>query len=167
MYSRGASKAPSREQSVGLEKRGRGECRARRAHPQPRMPDEKSIRVSTPRLRRFTRHSRTRMVLTVSFGLSPGTGLSCPRRLRGCASQAWHQRRDAGTTRLRRPRSTLFVFQRTRVHRIPLPTSVTIAKRPSCGNGTAGDMDVIWGKREGKYFWGRGLDRWNRVDPVR
>jgi hypothetical protein len=30
----------------------------------------------------FTRHSRTRMVLTVSFVLSPGIGLSCPRRLR-------------------------------------------------------------------------------------
>src|ERR1700746_567669 len=27
--------------------------------------------------------------------------------------------------------------QITRVHRIPLPTSVTIAKRPSCGGGTA------------------------------
>jgi hypothetical protein len=45
-----------------------------------------------------------------------------------------------------------FVLGRNHVHRIPLPTSVTIAKRPSCGSGTAGDMDVIWAKREGKYF---------------
>jgi hypothetical protein len=81
MHSRGASKAPSREQSIGLEKRGRRECRARRAHPRPRMPDEESIRVSTPRLRRVTRHSRTRVVLTVSFVLFPVTGLFCHRRL--------------------------------------------------------------------------------------
>jgi hypothetical protein len=27
-------------------------------------------------------------------------------------------------------------------------------------------MGVIWGKREGKYFWGRGLDGWNRIDLV-
>src|ERR1700722_7175877 len=30
------------------------------------------------------------------------------------------------------------VLRRYRVHRIPLPTSVTTAKRPSCGNRTAG-----------------------------
>jgi len=27
-------------------------------------------------------------------------------------------------------------------------------------------MDVIWGKREAKYFCGGGLDWWNRVDLV-
>jgi hypothetical protein len=27
-------------------------------------------------------------------------------------------------------------------------------------------MGVIWGKREEEYFWGRGLDGWNRVDWV-
>jgi hypothetical protein len=31
-----------------------------------------------------------------------------------------------------------------RVHRIPHPTSVTIAIRPSCGTGCA-DMQLIWG----------------------
>ena len=35
--------------------------------------------------------------------------------------------------------------QNFRVHRIPRPTSVTIAKRPSCERGTAGMMIVIWG----------------------
>jgi hypothetical protein len=39
-----------------------------------------------------------------------------------------------------------------RVHRIPLPTSVTIAKRPSCGNGTATVLNLIWGHREAIYF---------------
>jgi hypothetical protein len=39
-----------------------------------------------------------------------------------------------------------------RVHRIPLPTSVTTAKRPSCGNGTATNVNLIWGLREAIYF---------------
>ena len=62
-----------------------------------------------------------------------------------------------------RPRT--FVHRRCRVHRIPHPTSVTIAKRPSLGAGRRGNMEVIWVGREGKYFWGRGLDRWNHIDP--
>ena len=44
------------------------------------------------------------MVLTVSSALSLGTGLSCPHHER-IVLLAWHQRRDARTTRLRRPRS--------------------------------------------------------------
>lgn len=27
-------------------------------------------------------------------------------------------------------------------------------------------MGVIWGKQEGEYFWGRGLDVANRIDLV-
>src|SRR5712671_4601180 len=42
--------------------------------------------------------------------------------------------------------------QRCRVHRIPHPTSVTIAKRPSWWDGMAGVVDVIWGVRKQKYF---------------
>ena len=45
------------------------------------------------------------MVLTVSFVLSPGTGLSCPRRRAARDRASWHQRRGVRTTRLRRPRS--------------------------------------------------------------
>jgi hypothetical protein len=43
-----------------------------------------------------------------------------------------------------------------RVHRIPLPTSVTIAKRPSCGNGMAVVVNLIWGHREAIYFRAKG-----------
>jgi hypothetical protein len=44
------------------------------------------------------------MVLTVSFALSPGTRLSCPRRLRHAKHpQTWRQPWGARTTRLRRP----------------------------------------------------------------
>jgi hypothetical protein len=50
-----------------------------------------------------------------------------------------------------------FVFRTESVHRIPRPTFVTIAKRPSVqGRGTAGFMDLIWVKREGKYFCSNG-----------
>ena len=34
-------------------------------------------------------------------------------------------------------------LRRIRVHRIPLPTSVTTAKRPSCGNETARVVEMI------------------------
>jgi hypothetical protein len=52
------------------------------------------------------------------------------------ASRAWHQHRDAGTTRLHRPqcavrRRAISPLRHHRVHRIPTPTLVTIAWRPS------------------------------------
>ena len=52
------------------------------AHPQPRTQNKKAYELVTAGTAGFTRHSRTRMVLTVSFALSSGTGLSCPRRRR-------------------------------------------------------------------------------------
>jgi len=52
--------------------------------------------------------------------------------------------------------------QRRHVHRIPRPTSVTIAKRPSRGGGTAADIDLISGKRERKYFFEKG---WTGKSP--
>src|SRR6266849_2752756 len=42
--------------------------------------------------------------------------------------------------------------KRCRVHRIPCPTSVTIAKRPSVWDGMRKVLDVIWGVRKQKYF---------------
>ena len=63
-------------------------------------------------------------------------------------SQAWPQRREARTTRFRRPRqhqSSCAKHLTCHVHRIPLPTFVTIAKRPSCGGGTGETMPLIWG----------------------
>ena len=42
--------------------------------------------------------------------------------------------------------------QRRRVHRIPRPTSVTIAKRPSVWGGTAGDIVVIWVSGKEEFF---------------
>src|ERR1700737_2886185 len=85
------------------------------------------------------------MVLTVSFVLSPVTGLFCHRRLRNSfrkldASVGASGPHDFavrfGVTRQRH----------RRVHRIPHPTSVTIAKRPSCGCRMAGMLLLIWGQ---------------------
>ena len=93
------------------------------------------------------------MVLTVSFALSPVIGLCCHRRRRdvfrrldaGIEASGPH---DFAVRALHRSSS-----QAARVHRIPRPTSVTIAKRPSVeGHGTARFMDLIWVKREGIYF---------------
>src|SRR5438309_4528332 len=39
----------------------------------------------------------------------------------------------------------------------PAPRLVTIAKRPSLGDGMAGVVRVIWGNREADYFGGRSL----------
>jgi len=50
--------------------------------PQPRVQKIESTRAESPRSHRFQPAFPARMVLTVSFVLSPGIGLSCPRRLR-------------------------------------------------------------------------------------
>src|SRR6266478_4488434 len=36
---------------------------------------------------------------------------------------------------------------------VPLPTSVTIAKRPSCECGTGERKPLIWGRRKAEYFY--------------
>jgi hypothetical protein len=113
-------------------------------HPQPRVQSEKAHERSHRRSSRFTRHSRTRVVLTVSFVLSPAIGLVCHRHLADTSAKL-----DAGVeasgphdfaVRVRAIRQ-----KRTRVHRIPRPTSVTIAIRPSDGTGQGrygGDLGV-------------------------
>src|SRR5882724_4291746 len=86
------------------------------------------------------------MVLTVSFALSPVTGLVCHRRLRKISSANLTPasgRQDHTTS----PSALARLVKRTnRVHRIPLPTSVTIASRPSLrqrdGDRYAGDLGV-------------------------
>jgi hypothetical protein len=58
----------------------------RTMHPQPGGQKRVGGHTSSSHHRStgITRHSRTRMVLTVSFVLSPVTGLSCHRRRRSC-----------------------------------------------------------------------------------
>jgi hypothetical protein len=104
------------------------------------------------------------MVLTAYFALSPVIGLSCHRRLRKCIRKL-----DAGVEASGphdfTVRVSTFRQARCRVHRIPFPTSVTIAIRPSSGNETAGVVDVM-GQSEREIFLQIGLDYPNHVDPV-
>jgi hypothetical protein len=68
-------------------------------------------------------------------------------RARGTVAGAWLARGAERGAYLRRTR-----FERRRVHRIPLPTFVTIAKRPSCEGGTARKRPLIWGRWKAKCF---------------
>src|SRR5437588_2239182 len=95
------------------------------------------------------------MVLTVSFVLFPVTGLICHRRLQEIPASlmpaSGHQNHTTSPS-ARHARSS---FAPPLVHRIPCPTSVTIAKRPSAGRDDA-LIILIWVNREYKYFcdWG-------------
>ena len=76
------------------------------------------------------------MVLTVSFALSPVTGLFCHRRFaiivaKLSASVGAPEPHDFAV------RDIVIRLMTRRVHRIPLPTFVTIAKRPSSEGGMA------------------------------
>jgi hypothetical protein len=100
----------------------------------------KKARGRNHRFSRIIRHS-LRNGVTAYSALFRGTGLSCSRRRaiisRGLASASGGQDHTPLPSA-----SALFVrtndrAHRQSVHRIPLPTSVTIAKRPSGGGGTA------------------------------
>ena len=76
--------------------------------------------------------------------LSPAIGLFCHRRRRN----AEHYRQLDASVEASGPhgfavRGKRIRLLRYRVHRIPHPTSVTIAKRPSFGAGRGGLLKVI------------------------
>ena len=116
------------------------------AHPQPRVGKIKPHERSHYGRAGITRHSRTRMVLTVSFVLSPVIGLSCHRRLQDVSltNLTPASRRQDHTTSPSALRA--LVSSRQSVHRIPRPTFVTIAKRPSYRERDAQILPVIWGR---------------------
>jgi hypothetical protein len=94
-----------------------------------------NTRVSHHGYAEITRHSRTRMVLTVSFVLSPVTGLFCHRRLRYFTRNLTPASGRQDHTTL--PSASSAVRQeRIRVHRIP-PRVDDVAQRPSFGTGHA------------------------------
>jgi hypothetical protein len=81
------------------------------------------------------------MVLTVSFALFPVIGLSCHRRPAetsarldaGVEASEPHDFAVCSSVLVQRDRK--IAPDAIRIHRIPLPTSVTIAKRPFNGAG--------------------------------
>src|SRR5205814_9105596 len=86
------------------------------------------------------------MVLTVSFVISPVIGLFCHRRQQVTTCQLDASVEASGphdfAVRVSTFRQACFS-----VHRIPYPTSVTIAKRPVEWGGLAGVLDLIWAHR--------------------
>jgi hypothetical protein len=107
----------------------------------------------------ITRHSRTRMVLTVSFVLFPETGLCCLRHLRDhrLASLTPASGRQNHTTS---PSAWgAFVSHTTSVHRIPCPTFVTIGQTPLLSGRDGGITKGVSSKRRSGIFLLQGLDK--------
>src|SRR5947207_9314877 len=73
----------------------------------------------------------------------------------------------ASLTRFSSPCNGHWRARRYRVHRIPHPTSVTIAIRPSCGHETAETSGVDLPDETSEIFFSRGLDRNLQDDPSR
>jgi len=84
------------------------------------------------------------MVLTVSFVLSSATGLFCHRRHADRSAQLDASVGASGPHDFAVRKISALVFSAACVHRIPHPTSVTIAKRPSVWDGMAGVIKLIW-----------------------
>jgi len=88
------------------------------------------------------------MVLTVSFALSPGTGLSCPCHLADRNRKTWHQRRGVRTTRLRRPHRQRSSHAPARPPH-PAPNGRDDREAPLwIEHGTARIMLLIWGRSQ-------------------
>ena len=106
------------------------------------------------------------MVLTASSVLSPVTGLVCHRRPRKCLPRNLTPasgRQDHTAS----PSAACIVRQRhCRVHRIPHPTSVTIAIRPQAGRDSDGYRSDL-GLKNTRIFLREGLDRRVRDLPAR
>src|SRR6266849_10058369 len=82
------------------------------------------------------------MVLTVSFVLSPGTGLSCPRRLRD--DLATLASASGGRDHTTSPSaSATFVSRAIRVHRIPASRIVTIGRNVPLHRGGMRESIVV------------------------
>src|SRR6266576_2448651 len=107
-----------------------------------------------------TRHS-PRNGFTAYFALSSVTTLF------DTVAGASYRRLDAndwgvGTTRLRRTRQHISSSALT-ASTASRPAFVTIAIRPSCRNGTARIMHLIWVGRKQKYFCKRGLTQFLKI----
>jgi hypothetical protein len=163
----------SRRSSLGgaarPSRRGRGECRVLNA-PAASRAIVKSTRVSHHRYAETFRHSPRDGFNGFLRALSGDRAFLPPSSAR-CASDITSVRCEASSLVMRRHRRQLsasvgaprphdfavrrqarFVVARHRVHRIPRPTFVTIAKRPLAGSGTATEKLLIWPRWKPKCF---------------
>jgi len=153
---RGVPKHPPRKRAWGMPgaRRTRG-----------RACSVESTRVSHHGRTGITRHSRTRMVLTVSFALSgdraclpPSPAKTCFRTLDASVGASGPHDFAVRFAPLvcSAKASTASRTQRT----------VTIAIRPSCGTGCAKDACDLGEARREIFFW-EGLDYPNQIDPLK
>ena len=106
------------------------------------------------------------------YVVSPGTGSLAPvaGNARNASSPTWPQHREARTARFHRrigyvrPREQTHAATR-HAHRIPHPTSVTIAKRPLIRGGI-GASNHNFRKSETEIFLREGLDSPSRIEVV-
>src|ERR1700730_17457942 len=129
LHSRGAMR-PSCCPNYPLQNRGRRESRvldAPAASPAKVIKHTSVVTTGSPK----TSGLPCAMVLTAYFVLSPVTGLFCHRRLAGMLPAKLAASVGASGPHDFAVRVGAVRRQRLRVHRIPLPTFVTIAKRPS------------------------------------
>ena len=158
---------PSCACSFASKNRGRRECRA------PDAPAASCAKVESTRV---SHHGHAgspgiprAMVLTVSFALSPVTGLVCHRRPQETCKKLASRELDASVGAsgphdfaVRKISAFVNAPPASTASRL---TSVTIAKRPLCagrdGEGYVGDL----GQMGTEIFLRRGLDRWNRIEP--
>jgi hypothetical protein len=121
--------------------RGRRECRAHAAPAASRAKSKKHTSVVTTVTPETPGIPRA-MVLTVSFVLSRVTGLVCHPRRRSCLHRLDSSVGASGPHDFAVRETSALVSSAICVHRIPRPTSVTIAKRPSEGAGPNGNIPV-------------------------
>jgi hypothetical protein len=95
------------------------------------------------------------MVLTAYFALSPVIGLFCHRRLTDASVRLDASVEASGPHDFAVRKQALSSKAPLRPPH-PAPTSVTIAKRPSCGRGIAMDIELIWVFGKSEYFFIRG-----------
>ena len=91
------------------------------------------------------------MVLTVSFALSPVTGLSCHHHSRKLLLANLTPASGCQDHTTSPSASAPFVIGAS-ASTASRPASVTIAKRPSDRDGTTVDIDLTWVRREAEYF---------------
>jgi hypothetical protein len=141
--------------------RGRRECRVRAAPAVSCARCTKKCAHEHTGSAEAIRHS-LRNGFNAYNALSPETGLSCLRRLKVITLRLDPSVGGSGphafAVRVSRAR-----LARQRVHRIPLPTSVTTAKRPSDGGGTARNIRLICVSVKEKYFSDEGLTRFRKI----
>ena len=117
--------------------RGRGECRVPVAPAASCAMCSKHTSVVTTVAPENTRHSRTRMVLTAYFALSPVTGISCHRHRLEAAFRKLDTSVGASGPHDFAVRVSAVRQRRSRVHRIP-PHVRDDRERPSVWGGTGG-----------------------------